>query len=234
MDGRFADEGRFFDESFRFFDKVLDFRPRKKINAPISPTLTTLATAIPAMAPDDSFFRWAADGVGFIGDEPSSLPGSGSPGDTIYGDFLAASCCLASELEAFYANQICLRLTRRCSYRIDHSYHRIIDARLRGRTVEENRISVIDQKVINWRLFFHQYPVRLGFHLFTHVFRNLFEESEARKEANLIPACSFIREAWLSGFGSGNGVVWREELEFCGKTGQIFCLILIMTHLPHG
>lgn len=41
--------------SFRLLDMIFEFRPRMKIIAPISPAATTPATAMPAMAPDDSF-----------------------------------------------------------------------------------------------------------------------------------------------------------------------------------
>ena len=58
------------------------------------------------MAPDDNLFLWPAEGVGRLGDEPSSFLGSGSPGDIIRRDFLAASCCLTSEYELFYTRQI--------------------------------------------------------------------------------------------------------------------------------
>lgn len=112
----------------------------------------TPPTAMPAMVPGDNLFPRAADGVGVLCDEPSSLVGNGSPGDLKYVEFFAAAFCLANELEAFYTHQLCPSLCRRYAYWVDHSNHSIILARFRGRAVEEDRVGVIDQEIINWRL----------------------------------------------------------------------------------
>ena len=101
-------DGGFTIDSFRLCEKFLDFRQRTKSNALISPPPITPPIAMPAIAPDDNRFPRAADGVGVPGavgvlgegvpgDEPSSWLANGSPGDLIYGDFLAASCCWINE-----------------------------------------------------------------------------------------------------------------------------------------
>lgn len=90
-------DGGFTIGSLRLREKFLEFRQRTKSNAPISPPPITPPIAMPAIAPDDKCLPRAADCVGMLGDEPSSLFGIGSPGDNSYEAVLAAFFCWITE-----------------------------------------------------------------------------------------------------------------------------------------